>query len=332
MASTPPTTELARSPSEPAGSPAAVSEASFGSADERDARPAAPSPAAEPRDPLEDTPYRSLRLIGAGGMGQVLLAAERRAGRQVAVKLIRRRFGQIPDLVARFHEEARAASQTGHPHIVEVLDFGQTSDGRPFMVMELLDGESLHDLLRREGPIAQEKAIEIAIQMCDALGAAHVRGVIHRDLKPANVFLVRQPSGRPFVKLLDFGLAKLIGHDEIPEVPTKVYGTPEYMAPEMARPARPPEATADIYSLGILLYEMLTGKVPFYSDDPQAIVEAHVKTMPVPPSELVPEEAIAADLEAIVLIALRKRPERRYQSMEEMSRSLWRVQRRLRPR
>jgi serine/threonine-protein kinase len=265
-------------------------------------------------------------------MGQVLLAAERRTGRQMAVKLIRRRFGQIPDLVARFHEEARAASQTGHPHIVEVLDFGQTMDGRPFMVMELLDGESLHELLRRQGRLPQEKAIDITIQMCDALGAAHVRGVIHRDLKPANVFLTKQTKERCFVKLLDFGLAKLTGRDDVPEVPTKVYGTPEYMAPEMARPAKPPEATADIYSLGVLLYEMLTEKVPFYSEDPQEVVQGHLRSMPVPPSELVPEDAIASDLEAIVLIALRKRPERRYQTMEEMSRSLWRVQRRLRQR
>ena len=262
----------------------------------------------------------------------MLLAEERPTGRRVAVKLIRRRFGQMPDLVARFYEEARAASQTGHPHIVEVLDFGLSVDGRPYMVMELLHGENLHELLRRKGRLPQETAISIALQMCDALGAAHIRGVIHRDLKPANVFLTRQEGRRHFVKLLDFGLAKLTGHDDVPEVPTKVYGTPEYMAPEMARPDRPPEATADIYSLGVLLYEMLTGQVPFCSDDPREMVEGHLCAPPVPPRELLPGAVISSDLEQVVLVALRKRPERRYQTMEEMSRSLWRVERRLRKR
>jgi serine/threonine protein kinase len=284
------------------------------------------------KDPLEGTRYRSIRLLGAGGMGQVLLAEERASGRHVAVKLIRRRFGQIPDLVARFHEEARAASQTGHPHIVEVLDFGQSQDGRPFMVMELLQGENLHELLHRKGRLPQETAISVTLQICDALGAAHIRGVIHRDLKPANVFLVRQEGKRTCVKLLDFGLAKLIGYDEVPEVPTKIYGTPEYMAPELARPARPPDATSDIYSLGVLLYEMLTGQVPFCSEDPQEIVEGHLRAMPVPPRDLMPGAVISPELEQVVLVALRKRPERRYQSMEEMSRALWRVERRLRQR
>lgn len=262
-------------------------------------------------------------------MGQVLVATEEATGRSVAVKLIRRRYGHMPDLVERFYAEAKAASQTGHEHIVEVLDFGQSADGRPYMVMELLPGRNLHELLHREGRLPQERAIDICRQMCDALGAAHIRGVIHRDLKPANVFLVDVGDGSDFVKLLDFGLAQLTKPDKVPEVPVRIYGTPEYMAPEMARPKRPTEATADVYSLGVLLYQMLTGQVPFLSDDPKKIVDSHLHIVPRPLRERAPEAEISTALQRTVLKAMRKRPERRFQSMEEMSRALWRIQRQL---
>jgi serine/threonine-protein kinase len=282
-------------------------------------------------DPLEGTAYKTVRLLGAGGMGQVLVATERETGRTVAVKLIRRRYGHMPELVERFYAEAKAASQTGHPHIVEVLDFGESADGRPFMVMELLSGRNLHELLHRERRLPQLRAIDICRQMCDALGAAHVRGVIHRDLKPANVFLVdREGAAGDFVKLLDFGLAQLTNPNKIPEVPIRIYGTPEYMAPEMARPKRPTEAQADIYSLGVLLYQMLTGVVPFQFDDPKKIVDSHLNVVPMPPRERVPDVEIALAIQRTVLKALRKRPERRFASMEEMSRALWRIERQLR--
>ncbi len=281
-------------------------------------------------DPLQGTTYQVLRPIGSGGMGEVVLAMEQATGRQVAVKLIRGRFGHMPDLVARFYAEARAASQTGHPHIVEVLDFGTTSDDRPFMVMEYLPGHNLDHLLCQEGMLAQDRAISICLQICDALSATHVRGVIHRDLKPGNVFLTTKKAEKDFVKILDFGLAKLNEPGEVPEVPRHIYGTPEYMAPETARPARPPGASIDIYSLGVLLYEMLTGDVPFPYDDPSEVVESHLNAAPVPPRYRAPEADILPALERIVLKALRKRPERRFTSMEEMSRALWRVQRYLR--
>lgn len=280
-------------------------------------------------DPLEGTPFKMVRLLGAGGMGQVLVATERATGRAVAVKLIRRRYGHMPELVERFYEEAKAASKTGHPHIVEVLDFGQSADGRPYMVMELLHGMNLHELIHKEKRIPQIRAIDICRQMCDALGAAHVRGVIHRDLKPANVFLTEEDGKKDFVKLLDFGLAQLTQPDKIPEVPVKIYGTPEYMAPEMARPKRPTEAPADIYSLGVLMYQMLTGEVPFQFDDPKEIVECHLHKVPQPLRERVPNTEIHAALQRTVLKALRKRPERRFTSMEDMSRALWRVQRQI---
>ena len=165
--------------------------------------------------------------------------------------------------------------------------------------------------------------------MCTALGAAHIRGVVHRDLKPANVFLVDQEGKEDFVKLLDFGLAQLTQPDKIPEVPIRIYGTPEYMAPEMARPKRPTEAQADIYSLGVLLYQMLTGEVPFQFDDPKKIVESHLHVVPQPPRDRSPSAEITLALQRTVLKALRKRPERRFTSMDEMSRTLWRIQRQL---
>jgi serine/threonine-protein kinase len=277
-------------------------------------------------DPLEGTPYQTVQLLGAGGMGQVLVAVERASGRSVAVKLIRRRYGHLPELVERFYAEAKAASQTGHPHIVEVLDFGTSLDGRPYMVMELLHGRNLHELLHAEGRLPQRRAVDICLQMCDALGAAHVRGVIHRDLKPANVFLVERDDTKDFVKLLDFGLAQLTDPNKIPEVPIRIYGTPEYMAPEMARPKRPTEAQADIYSLGVLLYQMLTGTVPFQHDDPKEIVNSHLHVVPEPPRDRTPNAEIALALQRTVLKAMRKRPERRFSSMEEMSRALWRIQ------
>jgi len=232
----------------------------------------------------------------------------------------------MPDLVERFYAEAKAVSQTGHPHIVEVLDFGTSADGRPYMVMELLKGRNLHELLHVEKRLPQLRAIDICRQMCDALGAAHIRGVIHRDLKPANVFLVDQQEKKDFVKLLDFGLAQLTDPNKIPEVPVRIYGTPEYMAPEMARPKRPTEATADIYSLGVLLYQMLTGQVPFHYDDPKEIVDSHLHVVPEPLRSRAPDAEIDIALQRTVLKAMRKRPERRFASMEEMSRALWRVQ------
>jgi serine/threonine-protein kinase len=277
-------------------------------------------------DPLEATGYQTVRLLGAGGMGQVLVAREDVTGRLVAVKLIRRRYGNMPDLVERFHFEARAACQTGHPHIVEVLDFGTSADGRPFMVMELLSGHNLHELLYHEERLDQDRAVDISIQICDALGAAHVRGIIHRDLKPANVFLTERDGRQDFVKILDFGLAQLSRPGAVPEVPDKIYGTPEYMAPEMAFPNIPTEATADVYALGVLLYQMVTGTVPFKDDDPKRIIHAHMHVVPEPPQQRAPDAEIADALQRTVLKALRKKPERRFATMEEMSRALWRIQ------
>ena len=259
-------------------------------------------------------------------MGQVLVAEEKDSGRTYAVKLIRRRYGNMPDLVERFHAEAQAACQSGHPHIVDVLDFGTSADGRPFMVMELLKGRNLHETLYHEKRLSQLRAIDIGLQLCDALGAAHVRGIIHRDLKPANVFLTRKDGRKDFVKILDFGLAQLGRPGAVPEVPDKIYGTPEYMAPEMARPKIPTENTADVYALGILLYQMLTSEVPFRNEDPKKVIHAHLHVVPEPLRQRAPEANIDIALQRTVLKALRKRPDRRFPSMEDMSRALWRAQ------
>jgi serine/threonine-protein kinase len=149
--------------------------------------------------------------------------------------------------------------------------------------------------------------------------------VIHRDLKPANVFLISKDGREDFVKLLDFGLAQLGRPGAVPEVPDKIYGTPEYMAPEMARPNVPTDAAADVYALGVLIYHMITGELPFQSDDPKKIIEGHLHVVPEPPRSRAPDAVIDPALQRTVLKALRKRPERRFPSMEEMSRALWRV-------
>ncbi|MFH1463821.1 MAG: serine/threonine-protein kinase, partial [Pseudomonadota bacterium] len=183
-----------------------------------------------------------------------------------------------------------------------------------------------HELLYQERRLKQERAIDLAIQICDALGAAHVRGIIHRDLKPANVFLTRQGDRTDFVKVLDFGLAQLGRPGAVPEVPDKIYGTPEYMAPEMARPNVPTESTADVYALGILVYQMVTGSVPFKDENPKKIIHAHLHVVPEPPRQRAPDANIDPALQRTILKALRKRPERRFATMEELSRALWRVQ------
>ena len=181
-------------------------------------------------------------------------------------------------------------------------------------------------MLYHEKRLSQLRSIDIGLQLCDALGAAHVRGIIHRDLKPANVFLTRKEGRKDFVKILDFGLAQLGRPGAVPEVPDKIYGTPEYMAPEMARPKVPTENTADVYALGILLYQMLTGEVPFRNEDPKKVIHAHLHVVPEPLRSRAPDANIDGALQRTVLKALRKRPERRFPSMEDLSRALWRAQ------
>lgn len=209
--------------------------------------------------------YRVLRKLGEGGMGAVYEAENVLLERRVAIKCLLPKLSTDPELVARFVREAQAATRIQHPHIVQVLDLDALPDGTRFMVLELLDGHDLDSELQRLGSIALPRMVSIALQVCDALAAAHQAGVVHRDLKPANVFLVNREERDDFVKIVDFGIARLVEHDG-PTSLTRtgtLLGTPYYMAPEQVTGQKDIDHRADVYALGVMIYECLTGQPPF---------------------------------------------------------------------
>ncbi len=254
-----------------------------------------------------DGRYLIEESLGEGGMGVVFRAQHVELGRQFAVKVLRRDFGTDPESVERFAREARAASGIGHPHIVNVVDFGTLRDGSPYLVMEFLQGETLSRRLAREGSLPPEDAMAIAEQIADALQAAHALGVVHRDLKPDNVFLVPRAEG-PHAKLLDFGVAKVLGAARKLTRTGVVFGTPQYMSPEQAA-GQPVDHRTDIYALGLLLYEMLTGRVPFQGDSFMGVLSQHMFDLPPPPSEVCGHDL--GPLERLVLWSLEKSPDDR---------------------
>ncbi len=245
--------------------------------------------------------------LGEGGMGVVYRARHVELGRQFAVKVLRQDFGSDSESVERFAQEARAASGIGHPHIVNVVDFGSAEDGSPYLVMEFLQGEPLSHRLAREGALPQEEALAIAEQIADALQAAHALGVVHRDLKPDNVFLVPTTEGVT-VKLLDFGVAKVLGAARKLTRTGVIFGTPQYMSPEQAA-GQAVDHRADLYALGLLLYEMLTGRVPFQGDTFMGVLSQHMFDPPPSPSEVCGHDL--GPVEQLVLWALEKSPEAR---------------------
>jgi tRNA A-37 threonylcarbamoyl transferase component Bud32 len=255
--------------------------------------------------------YRLVRQLGAGGMGAVYMAEHTLIGKKVALKVLHRELAQDREVVARFFNEARAVNQIGHEHIVDITDFGQ-SGGDHFFVMELLSGRSLAEVLAKEKRLAPPRALAIAAQIADALAAAHAAGVIHRDLKPENVLLVNRHGDRDFVKLLDFGLAKLLDgkHGKLTKAGV-VLGTPQYMSPEQCE-SRTVDARSDVYALGVLLYQMVTGAVPFDGQTMAEILVKHVHEPPPPPRDVPPA------VEAILMRCLAKAPAARYGSMIEL--------------
>ncbi len=263
--------------------------------------------------------YRVLEKIGEGGMGAVYAVEHVLLQKRMAMKLLRADLSRKQDLVARFQNEAIAASRIGQENIVAVTDFGRTPDGLVYFVMEELHGESLGRVIHGEGRIPVPRTVDIAAQLCRALQAAHAAGIIHRDLKPDNVILVEK-DGRPdFVKVLDFGISKVggaAGGERITQVGT-IVGTPEYMAPEQAA-GKPVDPRSDVYSLGVLLFEMLTGRLPFEGDTAVAILLKHQTQPPPRLSDVIPDGAFPAALEAAVARALAKRPADRQQSMSEL--------------
>jgi tRNA A-37 threonylcarbamoyl transferase component Bud32 len=266
--------------------------------------------------------YKVVRVLGEGGMGTVYLAEHPMIGKRVAVKMLRPDLGTDPGLVSRFFQEAKAVNEIRHPNIVDISDFGHTDDGIVYFVMELLEGRSLRDRLSESGPLPVEQAVATARQVIDALAAAHRVGIIHRDLKPDNIFLVTdtQVPGGIRAKLFDFGVAKLVGEKQAQvghkTVDGAVVGTPYYMSPEQAL-CHEVGAAADIYAMGVVLYEMLTGQVPFRSEQLVLLLNAILKQPAPPPSVVRPE--IPPWLDRLVLRCLEKDPEARPRSMEEVS-------------
>jgi len=266
--------------------------------------------------------YQVQGKLGEGGMGMVFAGVQPLIGKRVAIKVLAPELARNADVVRRFITEARAVNQIGHRNIIDIFSFGQLPDGRHYFVMEYLEGESLSERLSRLKVMRFPEGIPILLQVCDALAAAHAKGIVHRDLKPDNVYLAA--GDPPFVKLLDFGIAKLSGPEgALSKTRTGVpIGTPYYMAPEQCRGTAVDYRT-DIYALGVMMYEMFTGRVPFEGETFVEVMAAHMSQPPTPPSQF---SEVPPELERIILKCLQKRPEDRYQSVTEIAEELRGVQ------
>lgn len=263
---------------------------------------------------LIDNRYEIISTLGSGGMADVYLARDRHLERSVAIKILDQRLARDAEFVARFRREARAAAGLSHPNIVNIHDRGDTGDSY-YIAMEYLEGETLKDIIDGEGRLPQDEAVRITLMMLDALQFAHERGVIHRDIKPQNIVISRQGQ----VKVTDFGIAKTADLTTRVTTTGSILGTAQYLSPEQAS-GQEVGAASDIYSAGVVLYEMLTGRVPFQGDSLMAVVMKHREEQPVPPRELNPE--IAPDLEAVVLKSLSKTVQGRFHSAYDFSRDL----------
>lgn len=267
--------------------------------------------------------YRLTRRLGEGGMGTVYEAQHLRLGGKVAIKILSPQYTADPKFRDRFKREARSASQIRHPNVVQITDFGETPSGSPFFAMELLEGRDLHAILREHAPLPLEwpRARHLLAQAADALVAAHRCGVVHRDVKPANIFVLEGAGVKDFVKLLDFGIAKILATAPTADSALvknltgtgEIFGTAKYMAPEQAYGASD-DPRVDVYSLGVVAYELLTGRVPFTGQGSFEIITRHVYEAPRPLRELRPE--VPVELESVVLRAMAKQPDDRFSTME----------------
>lgn len=259
--------------------------------------------------------FRVLRRIGGGGMGDVYEAEHQKLQKRVAIKMLHRQFLENQEALDRFEREARLAASIGHPGIVEILDFDHAPDGSHFMVMEYLQGVELRSVLHEEECIEPVRAVRIAAQVADALGAAHERGVIHRDLKPENIMVMRRGTNE-VVKVLDFGVSKMRSEGAHLTRTGMIVGTPYYMSPEQARGDADVDNRTDVYSIGAVLYEMLTGKVPFYAAELHTVLMKIMMEDPAPPRELKP--SIPNSIEAVTLRAMAKDREARPSSCQAL--------------
>lgn len=250
--------------------------------------------------------YHIAERVGAGGMGTVYRATQLNVRRDVAVKIINAVALQNPETVRRFENEAHIISQLRHPNTLKLIDFGKLEDGRPYLVTEFLNGVSLEAVLR-DGPRPSDWMLRVLRQVCDSLAEAHEKGIIHRDLKPENIF-IEEVGGDAIVRVLDFGIAKL-GRGSQTATGT-VFGTPSYMSPEQAQ-GRGADPRSDLYSLGIIAYKCISGRTPFVSDEPLALLLSHVNEAPVPVSQIAPQGIVSAPIERFVMSLIEKDPARR---------------------
>jgi serine/threonine-protein kinase len=274
--------------------------------------------------------YRVEALIGEGGMGKVYRTRQLALDKPVVLKVLRQSLLSDERTVARFQREAKAASRLNHPNSISILDFGQAEDGALFIAMEFVQGQDLHQLLSKEWPLAESRVVRIVSQVLSALSDAHGAGVIHRDLKPENIMLEQRRNEPDFVKVLDFGIAKITdgGGDDGPALTRAgfVCGTPEYMSPEQARGA-PLDHRSDLYAVGVILYQLTTGVLPFESDSAVGFATKHLTEEPLPPSKRRPEARISPGLEKVILRALSKNPDDRPANAEAFKAELAAVER-----
>ena len=261
--------------------------------------------------------YRVGKTLGRGGMGEVVEATHEQLGTRVAIKVMRSERAQKPELVERFLREARAAAQLQGEHVCRVHDFGTLEGGAPYMVMELLTGRDLASIVKDSGAIEPGVVARYITQACEAMAEAHALGIIHRDLKPSNLFLCHRADGTTSIKVLDFGIAKAIGHDSALTDTDHAIGSPAYMSPEQVRSSKTVDARTDIWSLGVVTFELLTGKLPFEADNPAGLALA-ITTQKAPQLP----QAVPKKLAEAVKRCLYRDAERRYADVGELAAAL----------
>ncbi len=267
--------------------------------------------------------YRILRVVGEGGMGLVYSAHHLLLDTPIAIKVLSREVSRNPDHVTRFLNEARLAARIKSPHVCSVMDIGQLTDGRPFFVMELLEGGDVAAALNARGPLPIWDIVDIAMGALEGLVHAHVRGIVHRDLKPSNLFLATEAGGQVVVKVLDFGISKFEGMEEAPTAPDgepMLLGSPAYMSPEQARDARNVDVRSDIWSLGVILYELATGVCPFHGPSQQETL-ARIRSGAMPPPAGKVRE-MPAVLEAAIARCMRRNPDERFPNVLELAQAI----------
>ncbi len=258
--------------------------------------------------------YRVLRRVTQGTVGIIYEAEHLRLGRRVAVKALARRLVDVPNLLGRFRQEAIAVGRLHHAHIVDVYDFDVAPTGQPYLVMELLDGETLRQALKHRGRFGVDEAFRLVAELCSALGAAHDAGVVHRDLKPDNVLVVPRADGRSSVKLIDFGVSRLLEAASSLTADHAILGTPEYMAPEQATgSSRSADGRADQFALGVIAYELVSGRSPFRAESPEKALRAVIERDPPSLARVAPE--VPSALAAVIERALEKHPDDRFADM-----------------